>query len=113
MSQNPLRLLQRGCATYTEADASYLESKGRIPKEDQDRNRRLDPDQEGRILAELDDRPDERAFFVLALETAMRMRECYTLCLSQVAISKQTIHLESSKNGDNRQLPLTILLGWI
>jgi integrase len=51
--------------------------------------------------------PDERALFVLALETAMRMRECYTLTIDQLSVPKKTIHLESTKNGDNRQVPLS------
>lgn len=64
-------------------------------------------DEETRILAVLQARQDERTFFVLALESAMRMRECYTLELSQVALSKKTIHLDRTKNGDSRQVPLT------
>ena len=41
-----------------------------------------------------------------ALNTAMRLRECYTLKLSQIALQKRTITLERTKNGDNRQVPL-------
>jgi len=52
-------------------------------------------------------RGEERAFFVLALETAMRMRECYTLDVSQVNIEKRTIYLQRSKNGDSRQVLLS------
>jgi integrase len=37
----------------------------------------------------------------------MRMRECYTLDISQVNAAKRTIHLERSKNGDNRQVPMS------
>jgi hypothetical protein len=48
-----------------------------------ERNRRLDADEEQRILTVLAARPDERALFVLALESAMRMRECYTLQLDR------------------------------
>lgn len=49
----------------------------------------------------------ERTFFTLALETAMRMRECYPLDVKQVSLAKRTIHLERSKNGDHRQVPLS------
>jgi len=37
----------------------------------------------------------------------MRMRECYTLGLEQISIPKKTIHLDNTKNGDNRQVPLS------
>lgn len=71
------------------------------------RDRRLEPGEEERILLHLADMPAERTFFLLALESAMRMRECYTRDKSQINFSKQTIHLETSKNGDNRQVPMT------
>ena len=48
-----------------------------------------------------------RVFFILALETAMRMRECYTLHLHQLNLQKRTIHLDRSTNGDSRQVPLS------
>ena len=59
-------------------------------------------------------RGEERAFFVLALETAMRMRECYTLDVSQVNIEKRTIYLQRSKNGDSRtpRLEAHCSIGW-
>lgn len=44
--------------------------------------------------------------FQLALNTAMRLQECYTLELSQIALQQKTITLERTKNGDNRQVPL-------
>ena len=37
----------------------------------------------------------------------MRMRECYTLDASQASAEKRTIHLERSKSGDNRQVPMS------
>jgi integrase len=70
-------------------------------------NRRLYPDEEARILAQLHDTGDERMPFVLALETAMRMRECYTLGVDQVSLPNRTISLERTKNGDTRQVPLS------
>lgn len=41
--------------------------------------------------------------FQLALRTAMRLREIYTL---QIRIADKTIYLSKSKNGDRRQVPL-------
>lgn len=107
MAQNPLRLLKRGFATYTNDDNRVLLGAGKKAKHDIERDRRLDMGEEARILAVLQAKQDERTFFVLALESAMRMRECYTLELSQVALSKKTIHLDRTKNGDSRQVPLT------
>ena len=45
--------------------------------------------------------------FELALESAMRLREMYTLSKDQVALSQRTIFLDKTKNGDKRQVPLT------
>jgi integrase len=45
--------------------------------------------------------------FELALESGIRMREMYTLAKEQVSLSKRTIFLEKTKNGDKRQVPLT------
>lgn len=45
--------------------------------------------------------------FDLALETAMRMRETFTLSWDQVDIEKRTIFLDKTKNGDSRQVPLS------
>lgn len=44
-------------------------------------------------------------FLLLALETAMRMRELYTLDVSQVNLNKRTISLHEIKNDDKRQVP--------
>ena len=107
MAQNPLRLLKRGFATYTEEDKRRLKVAGKEPKVDVERNRRLHSEEEKSVLALLEKLPDQRTFFLLALESAMRMRECYTLSISQVSVRKRTIHLERTKNGDSRQVPLS------
>ncbi|MDB5932917.1 MAG: hypothetical protein JWQ01_261 [Massilia sp.] len=102
-----LRLLKRGFSTYSDEDRHHLASEGKEAKRDIERDRRLDADEEVRILEVLNDRPDERAFFLLALESAMRMRECYTLDTTQISLAKRTIHLDRTMNGDSRQVPLT------
>ena len=107
LAQNPLRLLKRGFSAYSDEDRRHLASEGKTGKYDTERDRRLDVDEEARILTVLEKMPNERAFFVLALESAMRMRECYTLDLAQISLLKRTIHLERTKNGDNRQVPIT------
>ncbi|MDB5952182.1 MAG: GTP-binding protein LepA [Massilia sp.] len=107
MAQNPLRLLKRGFSTYSDEDERHLASEGKEGKRDIERDRRLDADEEVPILEVLNDLPDERAFFVLALESAMRMRRCYTLDTTPISLAKRTVHLDRTKNGDNRQVPLT------
>ena len=105
LAQNPLRLLKRGFSTYTDDDRNALARSGKIGKEDVERDMRLSVEDEAAILNVL--AGGERTFFMLALETAMRMRECYTLDVNQVSLARRTIHLERSKNGDNRQVPLS------
>ena len=86
---------------------------------DVERNRRIDCAEERRIVEVLEQRiavaptPHERAeaeglslMFQLALQTAMRMREIYTLQQAQIRIEDKTIYLSKSKNGDRRQVPL-------
>ena len=106
MAQNPLRLLKRGFATYTDADADLLARQGLKPRVDEERDRRLAPDEEQRIRKRLQGKADELLLFELALQTAMRLRECYTLHVSQVNLPQRTIFLERTKNGSSRQVPL-------
>ena len=48
--------------------------------------------------------------FDMALETAMRMREIYTLERSQLDVARRTIFLDKTKNGSKRQVPMTSVL---
>lgn len=105
---NPLRMLPKRYATSAES-------------KDSERDRRLEPDEEKRVRAimqgkkpegkqrpmELRQRESLLMLFDLALETAMRMREMFTLTADQVDIGKRTIFLDKTKNGDKRQVPLS------
>jgi len=108
---NPLRLLPHGYAVYVDGAV-----------EDQSRERRLEPEEETRIrqvLAggyvpahrqrplELEQREALVLLFDLALETAMRLRETFTLEWRQIDLAKRTIFLDKTKNGDRRQVPLS------
>lgn len=114
---NPLRTLPRGYSRYSEEDRKFVK-----PRTNQERERRLESDEERRIrqVLELGERPSHRQrplelehreamllMFDLALETAMRMREIYTLGKRQVQLNKKTIFLDQTKNGDRRQVPLS------
>ena len=113
LSVNPIRLLPRRYANYAPGDGD--------PKMDVERDRRLhdgEEDEIRRIIA--GGKPEGRQrplvlhhrealefLFDLALESAMRMREMFTIELDQVVVSKKTIFLDKTKNGDKRQVPMT------
>lgn len=106
---NPLRMLPRRYATTATG------------RKDVERDRRLQEGEEVRILAVLNrEKPDGqqralalpdadalRLMFVLALETAMRLREMYTLTIGQIDLNKRTIFLDKTKNGSKRQVPMS------
>lgn len=103
MAANPLRLLPRGYATYRREDP-----KRRV---DQERDRRLAPEEEAAIRAVLDglptDGPEMRLLFELALETAMRMSEMTGLEVHRIDLDARTVFLERTKSGRRRQVPLS------
>ncbi|MDO9105576.1 MAG: site-specific integrase [Methylovulum sp.] len=112
LSSNPLRLLPGRYASYTPSDGEA--------KLDIERDRRLLPGEYERILWIIDggvpggqqrgivqDNAQWRLMFVLAVESAMRLREMYTLSIDQVDLNKRTIFLDKTKNGDKRQVPLS------
>lgn len=110
---NPLRALPK---RYS----SYRDDTPNAPT-DVARERRLDPEEEReirRILAggkpegrqrpmTLEHGDAVRLLFELALETAMRMREIFTLEVRQIDLPKRTVKLEKTKNGSKRNVPLT------
>ncbi len=118
---NPLRQLPKRYATYNDSDANAARALKGSARTDVERDRRLQSGEEARIRGILaGEKPEgrERAFelryqgaleclFELALETAMRLRELYTLSKDQVSLSQRTAFLEKTKNGDKRQVPLT------
>ena len=95
-TNNPLRLLPKG---YASDGASH------------ERDRRLSETgvEEGAIRKALV-KKEESLLFDMALESAMRMREMYTLTKDQVSLDKETIFLERTKNGDKRQVPMSSVL---
>jgi integrase len=119
--RNPLRILPRGYASYTATDVIRLEVKEIQAPSDEHRDRRLEEGEEPairRILAGEKPKDKQRplklneavhltALFDLALESAMRMSEMYTLTARQVDLSKSTVFLDKTKNGDKRQVPIT------
>lgn len=117
MPDHPFRSLPDGYARYTELDASLAGES----KTDQERDRRLEFGEFDKIIQVIDGgsltrkhRPYTiehieavKVLFILALESAMRLREMYTLTLDQVSIQKKTVFLDRTKNGSKRQVPLS------
>lgn len=117
MPDHPFRSLPDGYAQYTKTDAALAG----VERKDVERDRRLEAGEYEKVMVVLasgvlprSQRPlvlehvaELKLLFVLALESAMRLREMYTLTLDQVQLSKSTIFLDKTKNGDKRQVPLT------
>lgn len=117
MPDHPFRTLPNGYAQYTEDDAAHAGQK----RVDQERDRRLEAGEHEKILAVIDggelarkrkalplpDKEALRLLYLLALESAMRLREMYTLSGRQADIKKKTVFLDKTKNGDKRQVPMT------
>lgn len=111
---NPLHEFPRGYATYRGA-------RGDNAPRDVERDRRVAKSEETSIRKVLDgqQRADRQrslelryqaaleCLFDLALESAMRLREIYTLSVDQVDLRKRTVFLTRTKNGDSRQVPLS------
>lgn len=118
---NPLRMLPKGYAVYTVEDGRAVTAVAGKLKVAEERDRRLAVDEEvaiREILAGAKPAARQRALelphagallmlFDLALESAMRMREMYTLEREQIDLPRRTIFLDRTKNGDRRQVPLS------
>lgn len=114
---NPFRGMPEGYANYTELDAKLAGT----AKQDTERDRRLEPGEEAnirRVILEGTLPRKQRPYviphptallndFTLALETAMRLRERYTLTVEQVKLHQRTVYLDKTKNGDSRNVPLS------
>ena len=101
LNKNPMRQLPRG---YAGRASRYESWTGQ-------RDRRLSEDgTEERAIRKVLIKTEEHLFFDMALESAMRMREMYTLTVDQVSLEKETIFLEKTKNGNKRQVPMSSVL---
>jgi integrase len=114
-------MLPKRYATYSAGDEQVMSRLNKAVPVDSERERRLADEEEQRIRAVLEGQiPEGRArsltlphraalalLFDLALETAMRLREMFTLEWSQIDLPKRTIFLDKTKNGDKRQVPLS------
>jgi integrase len=120
---NALRLLPKGYSAYTRAEAEALQAADKLVPRDTERDRRLLPAEEARIMAALagQKRPDrERSLevdpaftmlFWLIVHTGMRLREAYRTRVDQIDMQRMLIHVEGSKGHRGvlkpRTLPIT------
>jgi integrase len=117
MPDHPFRTLPEGYAQYSQSDVALAG----VKQEDGERDRRLEEGEHEKALAAiargvlprkqrprvLEFLPALRCIFVLAVESAMRMSEMFTLTLDQIDLGRSTIFLDKTKNGDKRQVPLS------
>lgn len=119
MPDHPFRTLPDGYAQYTKLDAALA---GKV-REDLERDRRLERGEWEKIMAVieagvlarkqrplvLEHKAALRLLAIVAVESAMRLRETYTLTLDQVDLAQRTFFLDRTKNGDRRQVPMSSL----
>ncbi|MEM5338722.1 site-specific integrase [Paraburkholderia azotifigens] len=81
----------------------------RWPTRGQHRERRLEGDEEARLLeaASQSRTPALRLCIILAIETGMRSGEMVNLRWEQIDLRKSIIRLDKTKNGDARTVPLS------
>jgi integrase len=85
----------------------------RLPKVENSRSRRLEGDEEVRLLKALTAPAGNRSntwikpIVILAIETAMRQKELLSLEWKHIDLVKQVAHLPATKNGDARDVPLS------
>lgn len=100
LEANPLRQLPRGYGSTGLTGGKMY---------DGERDRRLEPTEEGAIRSVLADKK-EALLFDMALETAMRMSEMLTLKMADIDLPRRTIFLHHTKNGSKRQVPISSTL---
>jgi integrase len=81
----------------------------RRPSVPQGRKRRLENDEEERLLAACDRgrTPLLKQLVILAIETGMRRGELLGLRWQHVHLTKRIVHLPLTKNGESRDVPLS------
>ncbi len=113
--------LPNGFASINVEEKRLIQKSGHKVQENTQRDRRLDAEEERLVrlvlagfkrpdrqrAPYLEDRVELEMLLTLGLESAMRLREMYTLTSDQIDIAKRTVFLDKTKNGDSRQVPLS------
>ncbi|WP_273725085.1 site-specific integrase [Brucella gallinifaecis] len=92
LMQNPCRMIRR-------------------PSPSRGRDRRLEAGEEQKLFDAADSarNPYMRSLIIIALETAMRQGEILSLEWSDIDFNRRIAHLEMTKNGESRDIPLSQL----
>ena len=121
LAQNPLRKLPRGYATYNKTSEEHCAGRAQIVKRTSSATVKSSPTSNCALspcfgaASTLKWTPPRKRGTEGALaisnyqETAMRMRELYTLeiPLVQIDLARKTVFLHRTKNGDRREVPLS------
>ena len=120
MPPNPLRQLPRGYSVYSDRDTAEATRAGLAAKKDTTRERRLALDEEALLVQALDGvklpgklralapDPEAKMFLRLVLDTGLRMKEAYTLRVSQIDWARGFINVEGSKGHRGTIKPRTV-----
>lgn len=107
---NPLRLLPSGYSQYTERDQKALKE-GQAVRVDVERDRRLYPGEEPRIVAALraEDAELELLYFILA-DSGLRLREAYRLRVEHFHPAAGVLEIDGSKVARGQRKPRMVPL---
>jgi integrase len=108
---NPVKLLPRGYANYGDAETKVVLAKGKAPKVNTVRDRRLLPGEHEKIVQVLSgyERPDRQrglqleggdamlTLYLLILYTGVRLQEAFTLRRHQVDLDGRIVRVQTSK----------------
>lgn len=108
---NPVRLLPKGYASYTDLDKKLVTAAGGAPKADVHRDRRLHPGEQDKIIAVLSghEREDRqralmltggnalRTLFLTIVYSGLRLREAYMLRRGWVDLDAKVMRVQCSK----------------
>jgi integrase len=122
---SPTKLLPKGYSSYTEKDAALAVAAGGKVKADVQRDRRLHPGEQERIVWALagNERTDRQralllsggnallTLFLMIVYSGLRLREAYTLTRGQVDLDSKVMRVRSSKQWRGkvtfRNVPIT------
>lgn len=101
-----LEIAQREWGVYLARNPVKLVRRPTAPR---GRTRRLEGDEEQRLLAAADQgrNPFMKPLIILALETGMRRGELIDLRWEHVDLNRRVAHLPLTKNGSSREVPLS------
>jgi len=119
---HPLRALPTGYSLYSQDEAAAATKAGGRRKVDVQRDRRLLPEEQGRVVAVLQgfkredrERPfgadaDLLMMFLLVLDTGLRLSEAFRLRVDQIDFRRRIINVEGSKGHRGQIKPRVVPL---